>query len=418
MNWQNFDWKKILIIGGFVLLCVILGFTLYFMFFRGASVITPTNEIQIGNQLPISNEGVVEPEGLTNISPLTNQTSLFTKVTPETSVTPASEVAEGGLTVATDLGYEPTTSIALNSDGNGLLAYNKSSGELYTLDENGNKKLLTAKKFKEADSITWSAAGNKAIMKFPDNATIIYDFVRDEQITLPSTWEDFSFNPTGTQFAFKDLENDDNKKFVGTTNSDGSGIRYVEYIGTKENKVQVQWSPSNQIVATYSQGTNGDFSKLLMIGHNQENFRGIDVNGYNVEYQYTPTGDRMVYSAQNGYSDHKPVLYIVDASGERIGYNNNSLQLNTWASKCTFAGTDTMYCAVPNEMPTGAGWYKELADNIPDSIYKINLNTGTKSFVAQPNVQYTIDQITVSEDGSNLFFTDKASQTVHKIRLQ
>ena len=59
-----------------------------------------------------------------------------------------------------------------------------------------------------------------------------------------------------------------------------------------------------------------------------------------------------------------------------------------------------------------------MADNTADDIYKINVQTGTKTKIATPDQDFNIVEMTVSADGSNLFFNDKATGLLHKIKLK
>ena len=59
-----------------------------------------------------------------------------------------------------------------------------------------------------------------------------------------------------------------------------------------------------------------------------------------------------------------------------------------------------------------------LADAIPDEIYKIDLNDGTKTLIASPVESPTIETLMVSEDGDSLFFVDKQDQGLFEMRLR
>jgi hypothetical protein len=214
------------------------------------------------------------------------------------------------------------------------------------------------------------------------------------------------------------MDNNVDKRFVGISNPDGSNQQYIEHIGSEAPRVKVQWSPNKQVMATYEKGANSDFQRLYFIGPNAQEFGAIDLNGYGAQIKYTPDAEQIVYSAHNSFTGHKPRLNIVDASGDDIGGNSRVVELSTWANKCTITSNTTMYCAVPKEMPEGAGWFPELADNIGDYIYQVDLQTGSTSFIAEPEVDYSINKMIVSADGSKLYFTDKTTQTLHEIKLK
>ncbi len=192
------------------------------------------------------------------------------------------------------------------------------------------------------------------------------------------------------------------------------------HLGENADKVQIAWSPNNQIIATSRTGEPQGFDRqeILLVGMHGENFKSLIVEGWGFDYKWSPQGDRMLYNVYNSASDYKPLLWIVDAQGDRIGSNRRSLGINTWAEKCAFADNSTVYCAVPQTLERGYGMMPELADTIPDTFYKIDLSTGLKTPVAVPYGTYTASQVTISADGQYLYFTDKATGRLNRIQLK
>ena len=74
-------------------------------------------------------------------------------------------------------------------------------------------------------------------------------------------------------------------------------------------------------------------------------------------------------------------------------------------------------------MDTGAGYVPSTSDNIADQIYKINLKTKTKSLVATPVDKYgfndfTVDQMYISGNNDHIYFTDKSTGKIFKIKIK
>lgn len=255
-------------------------------------------------------------------------------------------------------------------------------------------------------------------MEFPDGSNIYYDFDKDKQISLPDNWTDFDFNGNGNEIAFKDMHPIKDYRYLGIASPDGSKVKYLEPIGGGEDDIIVDISPNDQVVGMYNKGFTGDTTKMYFIGKNDENFKSVVINGYGVETQWTPDGNNLLYSAHNHQSEHKPLLHIVKTNGNEAGSNHLSLNLNTWAYKCSFQNNKNLFCAVPRDLPKGADYDPSIANNTPDDFYKINLKTGNKTFIAQPENDFTVEQLKVDKNGKKLFFTDKHSKALHEINLK
>ena len=145
--------------------------------------------------------------------------------------------------------------------------------------------------------------------------------------------------------------------------------------GRNADKVVVNWSPNKQIVATTATGEpqGADKQEILFVGLQGENFKSIIVEGRGFESQWSGTGKKLLYSVYSARSDYKPELWIVNAEGDSIGTGRKMLNLNTWSEKCAFTDDRFIYCAVPTQMQTGAGFAPGLADTTNDKIYKLTL---------------------------------------------
>jgi sugar lactone lactonase YvrE len=74
---------------------------------------------------------------------------------------------------------------------------------------------------------------------------------------------------------------------------------------------------------------------------------------------------------------------------------------------------------VPQNLPTGSGWYPQLANNLPDSFYKVDLNSGQVSLLAEPvgnQPFYSATSVYLSPDGKILYFQDR-SGSVYSLGL-
>lgn len=405
---MNERFKKILVVVGFILSVFGIGAALWYTFFKPAEPppsVTPTEE-ELGG-LPTAGEAGERP---------------VTTPTEDGGLPPAAEVAGGGRTVTTALTQTAVSSTNASSDGAGVNFYNPADGKFYTIDENGNPVALSDEKFPEVESVEWNKDGEKAVLEFPDGTNIVYDFNDERQVTLPKHWEDFEFSPESDEILAKSIGVDPNNRWLVTTNDDGSNATAFQALGENADKVTVAWSPNDQVVAfsdtadPISGGLDRKF--ILPLGKNKENYKGLTVEGLFFSPLWAPDGKTLLYSVAGDYSDNKPLLWLVDATPATMGEDRHSLGLNTWVDKCTFTDSKTVYCAVPRNLPSNAGLARALYIDYPDTLYKIDLSTSKVTLVAIPEEDIPMENLSVSDDGSILYFTNGLDGTLQMMKLK
>lgn len=417
---MNLDWKKLGIIALFLGAVALFAFFIYYFFFR--QFIAPTqpsvtNTNQVNGQLPVTvniNGRVYTVDTNTGLPIIDSNVNAVVN-TPLT--TTPSPTAQGGLTAVNELTKNPSLFATTAKNGQ-VIYYNPTDGKFYTLSADGTIKEFNDQVFYNVSKATWSQNKDKAILEYPDGSNIIYDFNTNEQLTLPKHWYDFTFSPTDQQIAFKSDALDPENRFLAVSKLDGSQPVILENLSEQGDKFAVNWSPNKQMVATFTKGQDSDRSEVYFVGLNNENFKYMLVEGRDFRGQWSPAGDKMVYSVYSDTNDFKPQLWISDASPDSIGNNRRSIGLETWADKCTFSSNNKLYCAVPTSLPIGAGMNDQIANNITDQIYEINLDTGTKTLIATPDGDHTAYNLIINEDLNYLMFTDLNNDRIYKINLQ
>ncbi len=397
------------------MLCILLGFIIFYFFFHAKITVAPPSEITTTTPpatLPTIGEGQLPlPSGITTAVPS------ITEAQP-TAYAPISSVANGGITLAPSIYEKPTYDSALSPDGKDILSYDRTTGKFIRISEDGKIDYMSDKVFYDVEKVTWSPNKTEAILEYPDGSNISYNFKTMVQATLPKHWEDFSYAPSGNKIAAKSIADDSEYNWLIVSDSNGNNLKPVERIGDNYINVYDNWSPNNHVIAMYAESKDFDRQKLYFVGQNNENFPLTIIEGRDFEGLWSKTGDKLLYSVYNSASDFKPMIWTVTTSSDNMSQYRKQLNVNTWASKCYFKDNDNIYCAVPESLPEGSGIYPEVADNIPDNIYKINVSTGAKQFIARPENNSTIGQLFVSEDGSYLYYQDKNTGFLHKIMLK
>jgi len=405
-------YKKIFLVVGFLLTIILLGYLIYTTFFKQLITTPDDNSQQTSTStgsLPIANNGtstIINEKNDSNILPQTG------------SVARTDDVARGGITKVKEINETASIGTTLDPNGTDLKYYNKEDGKFYRLNEAGDKVLLSDKVFHNVENVTWAGTKNKAVLEYPDGANIVYDFDADKQVTLPAHWKDFEFSPNSDKLVMKSIGRDENNRWLAISNDDGSQTRTIEPIGAKDASVYPSWSPNNQTIAMYTEGVDFDRQEVFFVGLNGENFKSTIIDGRGFQQKWSPTGDRLLYSVYSSENNNNPNLWIVNAQGESISQNKKNLNVSTWANKCSFANSVTVYCAVPETLAEGSGLFPELADSTKDNLYKINTLTGQKTLIAVPDGVYTISSIIISKDEKNLYFTDKKSEGTFQVKLK
>jgi len=397
---ENWDKRKLLIIGGIILAIIVLGWLIYLAFKPAPPPPAVTN---LGPVPP----GRLPPVGNLNLP--ANEPPVGTGQFPEAAV-----VADGGRTAAPAL-ISGSALAPVGGAGSGVRYYDQSTCQFYEVKPNGERNVLSQAKYCNVQNVVWSPNGENTVLEFPDGANVVYDLVTGKQYTLPKEMTEFSWSPSGQEIAGKYLSTNPADNWIVSVSANGSQLTPIEPMGENADKVHVEWSPNNQVVALSRTGEpSGLFTQqVLLIGFHGENFRSLQIEGRGFVPKWTPDGQQLLYSVYNDQTDYKPTLYLTSAATDNVGQNKVSLGLNTWADKCTF-GAGVAYCAVPQGLPSGAGFTRSLAYGLPDTIWQIDLATGGTALIAQP-----IDEqgnpvgtsgLAVSADGRFLYFTDSAGK--------
>lgn len=333
----------------------------------------------------------------------------------------ASEVAQGSYTRVSSLVDGVVREASLTSSG-----FNFLSGEddkFYRLTLDGEQLPLSGQEFPFVENTVWANDSSKVILEYPDGANVVYDFTKNKQTTLPLGLEDPVFDSSSDNIAYKFIGASEDENWLVVSDTENSRAEAIEPIGGEGDKVQVSWSPNNQIVALFHEPIGLSREEVFFIGLKGENFKSLVVEGSNFQGKWSPGGDRILYHVISPENNYNPRLWVADASVASIGSNNFNLGLSTWVDKCVFAERLKVYCAVPIDLPQGAGLYPDLVNNSPDVFYEINLSSGISKLIALPILSEEIDsfqvkKLFISDDKSKLYFWDSWTDGLYYLRLR
>ncbi len=404
--------KRALIILGFILVTAGLAYLLYRVFFKPpAPAPLPTGEAIPTGVLPSAGKGapkvgVPTPEAVGLPS------------APEAAL-PTLPAPPGALPRTLVLRNEITQNISGSPYGSGIRSYNPNDGKFYKILDDGTAIPMSDQTFFNADEVTWGKKTDQAVIQFPDGSKVLYDFQTQKQTTLPKHWDDFDFAPQDDRVVVKSLGNNEDNRFLITASPDGTNGKIIESLGDNEDKVEVSWSPNNQIVAFAATGEPLGFERqeLLLLGQNHENFRGLVVEGRGFVPNWSPSGNNLLYSTYQAENGYRPTLWISGASGDNVNANRRNIQVQTWADKCAWQSEASLICAVPTSLGEGAGFQRTLFAGVADNIVRINASTGEVINLGQPDGNPSIQRMILSPDGKYAYFNDAVSGRLIRFEL-
>lgn len=405
--------KRVLFIGGFLCVTVGIAFLIYRVFFKNAEPVNQPTSAYPRYQGQLSPSATGTQTGTTTTAP-----GGLNPAQGTTNNNPAGQAAAPSRT--TVLNTNVNQFISLSSDGSGVRSYNPVDGKFYKISNDGTSVPLSSQAFFNVQDVNWGNKSDKAIMTYPDGSKIYYDFTNNTQASLPKTWEDFNFAPQDNQIVAKSVGNNESNRFLVISNPDGSNAQLVADMGENQDKVHSSWSPNDQIVAYSFTGDPIGFDRqsIVMVGKHQENFKNLIVEGRGFVPNWSPSGNNILYSVYSSADDYKPTLWVSGAVGDSMNANRQNIKLNTWADKCAWQNEQSIVCAVPTSLGTGAGLQRDLFANVPDSIYRIDLQNGSVVNLGQPDGNPSINKVVLSPDGTKLYYDNHSNGTLASFSLR
>lgn len=396
--------KRTLLIFAFVLFACGIGYLLYSIFFQQRTIPSEPipGETAMPGGLPVSDEtgerGTETPGGESPTTP------------PQIGGTPAgSGSALPTSAVRTRLLNEGISrDVSATVNGQGARFYDPASGKFYSVDLNGLITPLSDRTFSNVDTVAWGNATDKAILTFPDGSNVLYDFTTQRQTTLPKHWNDFAFSGNDTKIIAKSEADSPESRYLVIANPDGSGAQAIEPLGENSDKAFPAWTPNNEVVAyaTTGQAKGFDRQEIILIGKNHENYSALLVEGRGFEPLWSPSGQTVLYSVWTIASEYKPELWISGGAPGNVNQDRRKLSVLTWAHKCVWANELEIICAVPEEMPSGAGLYPDQFQDTTDRIVLINIEENLITDLGKPDGGPSVKNPVLSSNGSELIFSD------------
>ncbi len=326
-----------------------------------------------------------------------------------------SSIADGGPVLTAQLTSSRVVSPVVSS-GSTVQFYDPRDGKFYTISASGEVALLSDVVFPSAETVLFSDNGKVVALEFPDGSNIVYDFEAKKQSTIPAHFEEFSFSKTGDELISKSIGTGN---ALVTVNSDGTQAKAIADMGNNQDKVTLNWSPADDIVAFSETGAAQSVfgrQEIYLIDKSGNATDTLIVDGGNFSAKWSPSGSGILYSVADFARNQRPSLWFSTTDSSNIGSGRTNLAVETFVEKCTFKDDVTVICAVPRELPDYSGFEPGIVTS-PDDVYQINVTTGRVTLLGSPISGLRMTNLRLSDDQSILYFTDQVGR-LNSLRLR
>lgn len=354
----------------------------------------------------------------TGISTSGTETGFPNGATTRTGQNGKETEASGGLTGAPEPKLMQITDFAvvsptLNKNGDKILFYAKTGGDIYESDFLGKEK-------KKISNITvlgiltaqWSPQKDKAIVWYLDKNEI-KKFIQTIGTTtkaafLPSLAYTASWSQDGSSVAYLSLGKEGSTLVV----TDSSAKNPKTKFKTPVRDFRINWITQNQI--SFNSASSGFAPSVLYVFDAKNNsFSKIIDNTYGFIPLWSPDGKQLLYSATNNNGEGLS-LYLKKTDGKTL-----KLGVTTLPEKCAWSSdSKEIFCALPRNFQN---------TNMPDSYYqgltyfsdrlvKINAenNETTELFNER---EFDAENLLITSDKERVFFVDRKDGTLWGINL-
>ncbi len=394
---NNLNLKKIFFLSLILLVLVGGTFLVYNLFFKNTKLLPSQNDTK-NTSLPAGGLGTTDGKNNPNSTnaPREGKTSL--KLKP--------------------ISQEKVIAPTLTSDGQKVKYYIQ-NGQVLETDFNGlETKKISEKTLNGLLKIIWSPDKEKVIGIFNENNSIkkiFFNYANEQSSTLNSNIGFISFSPDSKKIAYQYTDPQSGQSNISIADPDGQNWKTI--FKTRAENLIVEWPEKEKIsLRTLPSGLAPGL--LYTLKSNSGDFLKILSDKYGLIAKWSTKGDKILYSMVNTEAKN-PKLFLFDTNNQQ----EKSLEINGLADKCVFAkDNQTIFCALPQEFSDNAIWpddyYKGLII-VNDDFYKINLETGKKTKIAQSTLEtgYDAQELFLSPQEDYLFFINRRDGLLYSLKL-
>jgi len=318
------------------------------------------------------------------------------------------------------LSQEKVLSPTLDTDGKKIKYYLKSNGNIYSVNFDGSDLTrVSAANLAGLLNILWAPDKEKVIGFFQEGEKIkkyLHNYSLGQSTLLNEKINQIVFSPDGKKVAVQYFDETSKASIISLANPDGSD--WKDIFQTRLKDLILEWPLVDKI--SIKTPTSGLVEGLVLTLNPQTGeFKRVLSGIYGLNIKWSTWGNKILYSATDERGKDIS-LYLVDQNGE----NKKELGLNTLVEKCVFSQDNrTLFCALPEKLSANAilpdDYYKGLITT-SDSFWKINLETGEKNLIYQPEEMsrtYDATELFLSPKEDYLFFINRKDGFLYSLKI-
>lgn len=304
-----------------------------------------------------------------------------------------------------------------------LLYYSASDGSVWQLGDDGKDPVnISATILNNIIDAQWSPDRNMAITRFNKDgkdAFYVYNYISKKSTQLKEGIDMIVWDGLGKKIIYKYFDAKTKKRSLNIANPDGSNWQsLVDDISMRN--VSIAQIPLSSMISFWNAPSSKEETQLHVVGVVGGNQKVIFSGKFGADYLWSPDGSHALVSSLQDTSGTKMNLGYIDAYGS----DYKDLGISTMASKCAWSGDSrTVYCGVPGDFSTGTTMPDDYINKkvfSVDTFWKINIQTGKKDLLVQPqNIkgEYDASNLILSSTESYLFFINRKDNKLYRISL-
>jgi len=363
----------------------------------------------------------------------TNTTNLPTSGdNPVTTTTPSSETNSINQSLEENIGQiqqserikvlsdRPVMGISLNKEGDRVVYYDKETGQVFRISFDGKIwERISDVNLKGITNITWAPTRDKVLVEYNDGKTrqkYIYDYVSGKKHSLSSRMGQVVFSPDGQKILYHYWYPQQGSN-VAVAKYDGSN--WFSLFPSEMTGLQLAWPKIDTVTFIAPEGDFYGATVYFIKLESPYNLKEIMDEKYSIETNWSPSGNKLLYSYKDSKDETNKGLYIRDFSTD----TEINLNFTLPPGNCAWARNETaLYCAqetknLLNIIPQD---YQKKLSLLGDSFWKIDLGAKEIQEVYIPEAGeqvYGVGEIIISDKEDFFFFENKLDGKLYSLEL-